>query len=100
MLKYIILVLFLVKPINSFNFTQKIQITNYLSNKLIFLEGIKYKFLKKQSNLILFISKNNYLNNNQKYFFIKNIFFIIKKGDDLSQFITNKMYKYILYLYS
>mgnify|MGYP007000327437 len=75
MLKYIILVLFLVKPINSFNFTQKIQITNYLSNKLIFLEGIKYKFLKKQSNLILFISKNNYLNNNKKYFFIKNIFF-------------------------
>ena len=40
------------------------------------------------------------LNNNQKEFLIKNIFFLIKKGDDLSRFITLKTYMYILNLYS
>ena len=96
----LILLFFLIESVYSFNFTQKIQITNYISNKLVFLEGINYKILKQQKNLIHFIGKNNYLNNNQKQFLIKNIFFLIKKGDDLSRFITLKTYKYILYLYS
>ena len=100
MLKYFFLLFFLIESMYSFNFTQKIQITNYISNKLVFLEGINYKILKQQKNLIQYIGKNNYLNNNQKEFFIKNIFFSIKKGDDLSRFITYKTYNCILYLFS
>ena len=100
MLKYFFLLFFLIEYVYSFNFTQKIQITNYISNKLVSLEGINYKILKQQKNLIQYIGKNNYLNNNQKEFLIKNIFFLIKKGDDLSRFITYKTYNYILYLFS
>tara|TARA_A100001015_G_C14825900_1_gene646658 strand:- start:158 stop:460 length:303 start_codon:yes stop_codon:yes gene_type:complete len=100
MFKCIFLLFFLIEYVYSFNFTQKIQITNYISNKLVSLEGINYKILKQQKNLIQYIGKNNYLNNNQKEFLIKNIFFLIKKGDDLSRFITYKTYNYILYLFS
>ena len=96
----VLLIFLLLNFVYSFNFTQKIQITNYISNKLVFLEGINYKILKQQKNLIQYIGKNNYLNNNQKEFLIKNIFFLIKKGDDLSRFITYKTYNYILYLFS
>lgn len=96
----LILLFFLIESVYSFNFTQKIEITNFISNKLVLLEGINYKILKQQKNFIHFIGKNNYLNNNQKEFLIKNIFFLIKKGDDLSRFITHKTYNYILYLYS
>ena len=96
----VFLLFLLIESVYCFNFTQKIQIINYISSKLVFLEGINYKILKKQKNLIQYIGKNNYLNNNQKEFFIKNIFFLIKKGDDLSRFITYKTYYYILYLFS
>ena len=100
MFKCIFLLFFLIESVYSFNFTQKIQIANYISHKLVILEGINYKILKKQKNLIQYIGKNNYLNNYQKEFLIKNIFFLIKKGDDLSRFITYKTYYYILYLFS
>lgn len=96
----VLLIFLLLNFVYSFNFTQKIQITNYISNKLVFLEGINYKILKQQKNLIQYIGKNNYLNNYQKEFLIKNIFFLIKKGDDLSRFITYKTYNCILYLFS
>ena len=96
----ILLIFLLLNFVSSFNFTQKIQIANYISHKLVILEGINYKILKQQKNLIQYIGKNNYLNNYQKEFLIKNIFFLIKKGDDLSRFITYKTYNYILFLFS
>ena len=100
MIKISIILFFFINVIYSFNFTQKIQITNYISDKLVFLESINYKILKQNKNFIQFIGNNDYLNNNQKKFIIKNIFYLIKKGDDLSRFITHKTYKYILHLFS
>lgn len=93
-----IFIFFLFKSIYSFNFTHKIQITNFITNKLVLFEDLSYKILKKQNNFIKYISNNNYLNDNQKKFIIKNIFYLIKKENNFSQFVTDKIYHYVCYL--
>ena len=91
----ILFIFLLLQSVYSFNFTQKIQFTNFITNKLIFFEGLSYKILKKQNNFIKYISNNNYLTNNQKKFIIKNIFYLIKKENNFSQFVTDNIYYYI-----
>ena len=95
----ILLIFLLLQSVYSFNFTQKIKITNFISKKLILFEELSYKILKNQNNFIKYISNNNYLRENHKKFIIKNIFYLIKIENNFSQYITDNIYYYISYLF-